>query len=349
MALDDNDKAQFAEKQSFWHAFIPNFIGVAKRSEYWTVTGVLIAYMFVCFVAINWSNTGNSSAVEEMVGVITGIFTMTITVWLINCFVAVSVRRLHDMGQSGYGLFWNIVPIVSLVYWLYIGIANSKTDNNKYIDEAQDIEKINRRIFVPHYIGIATKCDYWIVLAAFAVAITALFVMPSVKELDSFAEWLKVSIVLAAVVIIVVVFLLLNSAVAVIARRLSSVGRSWAWVLLFIVSLFSTLALTLIYTSSSMRPNIVLESLYFIVSIVGFIFVLVLGTIAKKSNANFIDKKTQIVQLSQSAQPAQTVSGINDQPIFNDQLERLEKLQKLRDSGAITDDEFNDLKRKVLS
>ncbi|GHV02142.1 hypothetical protein AGMMS49521_3470 [Campylobacterota bacterium] len=253
------------------------------------------------------------------------------------------------MGQSGYGLFWNLVPIVSLVYWLYIGIANSKSENNKYIDEARDIEKINRRIFVPHYIGRATKRDYWIVLAAFAAAIMALIVMPSMYELDSFTEWLKVSIILATIVIDFVVFLLLNSAIAVTARRLCGVGRSWAWVLLFFVLLVSIYMLTIMYRSPSMRPNIVFEALYLIVSVAGFILVLVLGTIDKKSNADFIDEKAQIVQPSQSTQSAPTVSNIDDQQIFNDRLERLEKLQKLRDSDAITDDEFNDLKRKVLS
>ncbi len=81
--------------------------GRASRSEYWWLYLAGIIFQIGCFI---------------LAGLIHQIFLLPILI-LIPVFITVSVRRLHDVGQSGWMLLIGIIPIVNfigglvLLYW----------------------------------------------------------------------------------------------------------------------------------------------------------------------------------------------------------------------------------------
>ena len=46
--------------------------------------------------------------------------------------LAVSVRRLHDIGKSGWWLLLNIVPLVGPLVLLYFAVKDSQPGSNQY-------------------------------------------------------------------------------------------------------------------------------------------------------------------------------------------------------------------------
>ena len=81
--------------------------GRASRSEYWWLYVAGIIFQMGCFVL--------AILIHE-------IFLLPILI-LIPVFITVSVRRLHDVGKSGWMLLIGIIPIVNfigglvLLYW----------------------------------------------------------------------------------------------------------------------------------------------------------------------------------------------------------------------------------------
>ena len=88
-----------------------NFSGRARRKEYWMfVLFNLIFYIVLVFldVAFGWWSQ------EIGAGVLGTIYGLAVFI----PGLAVSVRRLHDIGKSGWNLFWSLIPIVGPVLLL---------------------------------------------------------------------------------------------------------------------------------------------------------------------------------------------------------------------------------------
>lgn len=96
-----------------------DFNGRARRSEYWYYTLfqaiVVYAIMGICLAigGIEWISTLVSLA-------------------FILPSLAVSVRRLHDIGKSGWWLFIAFIPFVGGIYLLYLTCKDSEFGENEY-------------------------------------------------------------------------------------------------------------------------------------------------------------------------------------------------------------------------
>ena len=110
------------------------FSGRARRKEYWiftlinTLIGIFIGVLSV--VALMAGSTGLSA--------IFGVYTLGVII----PGLAVSVRRLHDIGRSGWWLLIIMVPIVGgvILFIWYVGDSNSET--NKYGPNPKSTESI---------------------------------------------------------------------------------------------------------------------------------------------------------------------------------------------------------------
>ena len=94
------------------------FNGRARRKEYW------------CFTLIN-------IAISVVLGIIGGIIKfsflgMIFTLAILVPGIAVSIRRLHDIGKSGWWLLIALVPIVGALYLLYLMVQDSNPGDNQY-------------------------------------------------------------------------------------------------------------------------------------------------------------------------------------------------------------------------
>jgi uncharacterized membrane protein YhaH (DUF805 family) len=91
------------------------FKGRATRSEYWHFVLFYIVGIFTCIfldITLFGHNPNNRNGDG---GVLIGLFTILVLL----PFIAVSVRRFHDIGLSGWVVLLSMVPILNFVtlYW----------------------------------------------------------------------------------------------------------------------------------------------------------------------------------------------------------------------------------------
>ena len=110
---------------TFTKLFLKNifdFKGRASRWEYWGGS-ILGGYILLLFLAMLYAAT-LYSFFGELISVILSIY---IVIAAFSC----QVRRLHDVGKSGWNLLWNITGIGAL-YILFLYVQPSEPKNNKW-------------------------------------------------------------------------------------------------------------------------------------------------------------------------------------------------------------------------
>lgn len=99
-----------------------SFAGRASRAEFWLFT---VAYYVLAIILCLLEGLFAGSAF----GTIWGILSLIVLVALLVPFVSVSVRRLHDLGLSGFWL-WYLnpfgLPVIYVVYLLDLDQACNK-------------------------------------------------------------------------------------------------------------------------------------------------------------------------------------------------------------------------------
>lgn len=101
------------------------FSGRARRKEYWMFTLFNIIISFVLgFV------DGIIGSVNPTVGIgaLGGIYSLAVLI----PSLAVSVRRLHDVGKSGWMLLIALIPIIGAIWLLVLMVSDSKPEENQY-------------------------------------------------------------------------------------------------------------------------------------------------------------------------------------------------------------------------
>lgn len=97
------------------------FSGRARRKEYWMFT--LIHFVITLVLA----------GIDMAVGsypIIYGIYALA----LFLPALAVTVRRLHDTGRSGWWIFISAIPLVGTIILIVFLASESKTEANKFGD-----------------------------------------------------------------------------------------------------------------------------------------------------------------------------------------------------------------------
>lgn len=106
-----------------------NFSGRASRSEYWyfVLLNFIISMVFNIITFVLASN-----------GVSDGLTVVQVLSWLVSLALflpglGVSVRRLHDIGKSGWWLFIILIPCCIGLIWLVILMCKgSEMNENEY-------------------------------------------------------------------------------------------------------------------------------------------------------------------------------------------------------------------------
>lgn len=93
-----------------------DFSGRARRSEYW--------YWILCTVFISYICSRIMSELN-ISGVIISL--IDFAVWIMT--LSVSVRRLHDIGKSGWWLLINLIPLVGQIILFVFRCRDSEGDN----------------------------------------------------------------------------------------------------------------------------------------------------------------------------------------------------------------------------
>ncbi len=102
-----------------------DFSGRSQRAEYWYFAlGNLIVGFILGFI------DGIMGANAQQGGI--GVLTMIYFLGILIPSLAVSVRRLHDTGRTGWWVFVAIIPILGPLLLLYFYVLDGEPGANAY-------------------------------------------------------------------------------------------------------------------------------------------------------------------------------------------------------------------------
>ncbi len=104
-----------------------DFTGRACRKEFWMY--MLISFLFsLTFLTLSVI----ASTIAVSLGMLFALLYVVISLALICPTLALSVRRLHDVGKSGWWLLIGLIPIVGGLYLLHLFSRRGLPGSNPY-------------------------------------------------------------------------------------------------------------------------------------------------------------------------------------------------------------------------
>jgi uncharacterized membrane protein YhaH (DUF805 family) len=101
------------------------FSGRSRRSEYW----YFVLFYFLICVALAVVDTVTGTVDPTVgVGLLGGIFGLA----MIIPSLSVGVRRLHDIGRSGWWLLISLIPIVGVIILIVWACRDGQPGTNAY-------------------------------------------------------------------------------------------------------------------------------------------------------------------------------------------------------------------------
>ncbi|MDE5997146.1 MAG: DUF805 domain-containing protein [Muribaculaceae bacterium] len=97
-----------------------NFSGRASRSEFWWFALFNFILSAVISIVFCWS--------QNTMNVITGLVNLA----LLLPSLGLAVRRLHDIGKSGWWIFISLIPIVGWIILIIWYCKDSQMETNEY-------------------------------------------------------------------------------------------------------------------------------------------------------------------------------------------------------------------------
>ncbi len=97
-----------------------NFSGRASRSEFWWFALFNFILSAVISIVFCWS--------QNTMNVVTGLVNLA----LLLPSLGLAVRRLHDIGKSGWWIFISLIPIVGWIILIIWYCKDSQMETNEY-------------------------------------------------------------------------------------------------------------------------------------------------------------------------------------------------------------------------
>lgn len=101
-----------------------NFSDRSRRTEYWMFT--LIAIILSILLGVIDAVAGLE--IIEGVGILSTLFSLL----LIIPGLSLTVRRLHDIGKSGWWVLISLIPLVGAIVLLVFTVKDSEPSANEY-------------------------------------------------------------------------------------------------------------------------------------------------------------------------------------------------------------------------
>jgi len=97
-----------------------DFSGRARRKEYWMFTLFNIIFFMLSFI------------LGDMLGLEIGVIYMLYTLAVIIPSLAVCIRRLHDIGKSGWNYLIGLIPLIGGIILIVWFCTDSQAGENKW-------------------------------------------------------------------------------------------------------------------------------------------------------------------------------------------------------------------------
>lgn len=114
--MQANPSISFVEAIKLYFSNYVNFSGRSRRSEYWYVV------LFNVVVMLILSVLPKSLA---FIGTIWSLGTLLPS-------IALFIRRLHDIGKSGWWILLNLIPVVGSIWLLVLAASDSQPGANAW-------------------------------------------------------------------------------------------------------------------------------------------------------------------------------------------------------------------------
>lgn len=101
------------------------FTGRARRKEYWMFVLFNIIISAALSIVDYFTGTYNSA---YSCGLLSGIYALAVLI----PGIAVTMRRLHDTGRSGWWILIALVPIIGGIWLLVLMVLDSQPGENQY-------------------------------------------------------------------------------------------------------------------------------------------------------------------------------------------------------------------------
>ena len=96
-----------------------DFSGRARRREYWSYA--LCTFVIACVVGL----------IDGLIGQ-RHILSLVVSLALLLPSLAISLRRLQDIGKPWQYILFAFIPIIGILYLLYLGVQDSQPGENAY-------------------------------------------------------------------------------------------------------------------------------------------------------------------------------------------------------------------------
>jgi uncharacterized membrane protein YhaH (DUF805 family) len=152
-----------------------DFSGRARRKEYWMFT---LFNMIFIIVAMILDNVLGLTVGELPYGAFYFLYALAVLI----PGLAVSVRRLHDVGKSGWMILISLIPIVGVIWLLILMLTDSNPEDNQYGANPKTVSD-------DEVISVESSGDTVILLVVIWMFFSRLFWILIPKFIDN--EWFK--------------------------------------------------------------------------------------------------------------------------------------------------------------
>ena len=102
-----------------------DFNGRARRKEYWMF---ILFNMIFSIVAMILDNILGIAIGGIGYGLLYGLYVLAVLI----PSIAVAVRRLHDIGKSGWMILISLIPLIGAIWLLVLLVTDSNSGENEY-------------------------------------------------------------------------------------------------------------------------------------------------------------------------------------------------------------------------
>jgi uncharacterized membrane protein YhaH (DUF805 family) len=101
------------------------FSGRARRKEYWMF---FLFNLIITFVLILIDSLMGTISPQSGLGLLSGLYSLAVLI----PSIAVTIRRLHDTGRSGWWILISLVPVLGGIVLLIFMVLDSEPGANQY-------------------------------------------------------------------------------------------------------------------------------------------------------------------------------------------------------------------------
>ena len=113
-----------------------DFSGRARRREYWffQLFNLIFFILIILGLGLIANALGANDSITPEFGLITiiGLLIILYVLALTIPSIAVTIRRLHDTGNSGWMLFISLIPLIGPIWLFILYVKNSQPGENKW-------------------------------------------------------------------------------------------------------------------------------------------------------------------------------------------------------------------------